>query len=107
MFHHNIDFLSPQITLYHKGLLYHSSIISGILSILFCIIFIIFTVSYLTKLWNRESDTQKMNTFNGFIENASEYIINSSSFFNFINSNKIKNALWEQGIDFTYFDYWD
>ena len=35
MFLKKIDFISPEITLYYKGSLSHSSIISGIISLIF------------------------------------------------------------------------
>ena len=34
MFIRNLDYISPPITLYHEGSLSHSSIVSGILSIM-------------------------------------------------------------------------
>ena len=83
MFLYYIDILSPQITLYHRGLLYHSSYLSGIMSILFCIIVIVFSALYLRRLWERERDDPKMLTYVSFIEDAGEYVINSSSFFHF------------------------
>ena len=103
MFLYYIDILSPQITLYHRGLLYHSSYLSGILSILFCLVVIVFSAFYLRILWDRERDKPKMLTFSGFIEDAGEYIINSSSFFHFLSINTKMNSLKDEGFDFTLF----
>ena len=50
-----IDFLSPQITLYHKGFLSHSTIISGIISIISLVIIISFGVYYSLDLIKREN----------------------------------------------------
>ena len=103
MFLFYIDFLSPHITLYHRGLLYHSSYFSGILSILFCIIVIVFSLFYLRRLWLREIDNPKMLTYSSFIEDAGEYTINSSSFFHFLSINTNMYSSKDEGFDFTLF----
>jgi len=53
-----IDFISPEITLFHKGSLSHSSIISGILSLISCSIIIIISVYYFLSLIYREKDSK-------------------------------------------------
>ena len=53
----NLDILSPQITLYHKGFLSHSSIFSGIISIISFIIIIIFSIYYSLELILRQTPT--------------------------------------------------
>ena len=103
MFLYYIDILSPQITLYHRGLLYHSSYLSGIMSILFCIIVIVFSALYLRRLWERERDEPKMLTYVSFIEDAGEYVINSSSFFHFLSINTNMHSSKDEGFDFTLF----
>jgi len=103
MFLYYIDFLSPQITLYHRGLLYHSSYFSGILSILFCLVVVVFSAFYLSILWDRESDIPKMLTFISFIEDAGEYMINSSSLFHFLSINTNMYSSKDEGFDFTLF----
>ena len=55
MFLKKLDFLSPNITLYHKGNLSHSSKISGIISIISLIVIIIFCIYYLIDLFKREN----------------------------------------------------
>ena len=103
MFLKKIDFLSPQITLYHKGLLYHSSLISGILSILICILVIIFSSLYLVKLWHREREDPKMSSYSGFIEDAGIFNINSSELFHFLSLNLNKTNNYDSGFDFQAF----
>ena len=77
-----IDFLSPKITLYQKGYLSHSSIISGIISIITLIIIISFGIYYSLDLIRRENP--KVYFFNRFVEDAGIFPINSSSFFHYI-----------------------
>jgi len=50
MFIKKLDYLSPPITFYHQGLLFHSSFVSGIISIISILIIIIFTVYYSLEL---------------------------------------------------------
>ena len=84
-----IDFLSPQITLYHKGSLSHSSIISGIISIISIIIIITFAICYSFDLIKRENP--KVFFVNRFVENAGIFPLNSSSIFHYINLGNLRN----------------
>ena len=77
-----IDFLSPQITLYHKGFLSHSSMTSGTISIISLVIIIIFGVYYSMDLIKRENP--KIFFFNRFVEDAGLITLNSSSLFHYI-----------------------
>ena len=77
-----LDFLSPQITLYHKGFLSHSSVISGIISIISIIIIILLGVYYSLDLINRENP--KIFFFNRFVEDSGIFPLNSSSIFHYI-----------------------
>ena len=45
-----IDFISPEITLFYKGSLSHSSIISGIISLISCTIIAAISVYYFLML---------------------------------------------------------
>jgi len=93
-----IDFISPEITLFHKGSLSHSSIISGILSLISCSIIIIISVYYFLSLIYRERDSPKVANNNQFIEDAGIYPLNSSSFFHFI-------SYFEDGFQLNYEDF--
>ena len=77
-----VDFLSPQITLNYKGSLSHSSILSGILSIISFLIIIIFAICYSTDLIKRENP--KVFYFNRFVEDSGIFPLNSSSIFHYI-----------------------
>lgn len=103
MFLRKIDFLSPEITLYNKGLLYHSSLISSILTIILFLIVISFSIQYLSILWQREKEDPKISFYYRFLEYVGEYTINTSSFFHFININSYKDNLFYEEIDFTSF----
>ena len=50
MFIKRLDYLSPHITFYHKGLLFHSSLVSGIISIISIVLIIILTVYFSKEL---------------------------------------------------------
>ena len=75
------DFLSPPITLYFKGENTHSSIFSGILSIIDYLVITAFTIYYAIDFINRESPTAYF--FNSYIENAGNFSMNASSIFSF------------------------
>ena len=77
-----IDILSPQITLFHKGDLSHSSIVSGIISIISFLIIILFGIYYSLDLIKRENP--KVYFFNRFVEDAGIFLLNSSSLFHYI-----------------------
>ena len=82
MFIKKFDFLSPPITLYFKGENVHSSIFSGILSIIAYSVVIAFGIIYALDFVNRENPTAYF--FNRYIENAGEFPINASSLFNYV-----------------------
>ena len=83
MFIRYLDYLSPRITFYYRGFLSHSSIFSGIISIIAITFILILAVYYSLDLFQRKSP----NTFffKSFIEDAGTYEVNSSSLFHFIN----------------------
>ena len=78
------DFLSPEITLFYKGSLSHSSIISGILSIITCFIIVLCSIYYSLAIIDRQKDCPKIAFYTHFIEDAGIFPLNSSSFFHFI-----------------------
>ena len=97
----NIDFLSPDITLYHKGYHSHSSWMSGIISLIQVIILIFCGIYYfLDLIYHREP---KAYYYNRFIEDAGFYPINSSSFFHFISISTEKDSMTEYDFDFLSF----
>ena len=101
-----VDFISPEITLFYKGSLSHSSIISGIISLISCIIIIAISVYYFLMLIYNERDSPKVANNNQFIEDAGIYPLNSSSFFHFISfvRNSNNGQLYNEIFDFTSFN---
>ena len=96
-----LDLLSPDITLYHKGDHSHSSWMSGILSIIQCVILLFCGVYYFLDLINHKEP--KAYFYYRFIENAGYYPINSSSFFHFISIITDKDSVNEIDFDFLSF----
>ena len=82
MFIKKFDFLSPPITLYFKGQNAHSSIFSGILSIIAYSFIISFSIIYALDFINRENPTTYF--FNRYIEDVGSFPINASSIFSFV-----------------------
>ena len=82
MFFRKVDFISPPITIFYKGESSHTSIFSGILSLIVYgfsfILGMIFFVNFL-----RHADPQ-VYYYNRYVENAGVFPINASSLFNFI-----------------------
>ena len=101
MFIRNLDYLSPSITFYHKKFLSHTSIISGILSILSYIIIIGFAVYFSLDIFKRKNP--KAFYYNRFIEDAGVFPFNASSLFHFINLTHTNMKIIDEGVDFTYF----
>ena len=77
-----IDLISPPITLYHKGENSHSSIFSGILTIIVYSICLTFGVLYAIDFFKKASP--RVCYYNRYVEDAGEFPVNSSSMFNFI-----------------------
>ena len=92
-----LDFLSPTITFYYKGFLSHSSIISGILSIL-SFILIIVTAGYFSLELIKKKDP-KSYYFNRFTNDSGIIPINSSGLFHFISMSQDINGKIESGLD--------
>ena len=101
MFIKQFDFISPKVTFYFQGFLYHSSILSGILSIISMIFIIILVVYYSLEIIERNDPNSF--SFTSFIEDAPIYEINTSSLFHFINIAQNSNNSFNEGIDFTMF----
>ena len=100
MFIKNFDYLSPPITFYYQGAHSHTSIISGIISIISAIIIIIFAGYYLYELITRKD----LNAFyyKSFIEDSGTFPVNASSFFHFISLGESYTGFdWYEGVNFT------
>ena len=93
----NLDFISPPITLYFRGLSSHKSTFSGILTISVTIITLSFGI-YFSQYFFQKKNPQVF-TFNRYIENAGNYAINSESMFSFIQLTDIESNL-PDSIDF-------
>ena len=113
MFIKNLDYLSPTITLYHEGSLSHSSIVSGILSILSFMLIIAIAVYFSLDLILRRNPAAFY--YNRYIEDSGIFPLNSSSVFHFITLALAGNGLVDNGVDFnsfrifgieTYFTYY-
>ena len=91
MFIKKFDFLSPPITLYFKGQNTHSSIISGILSLLACSVILGFGIYYALQFINKENPVAYF--FNRYIEDAGTFPMNSSSIFSFLQMMNSKELL--------------
>jgi len=96
-----LDFLSPPITFYHQGLLFHSSLFSGILSIISIILIINLTAYYSKELIEKKDP--KSFSYNTFIEDSGIFPMNASSLFHFISVSYKENNLISDGIDFSLF----
>ena len=100
MFIKSLDYLSPSITFYYQGAHSHTSIISGILSIISMAIIMIFAGYYLYGLIIRNG----LNAFyfKSFIEDSGTFPVNASSFFHFISLGESYNGSdWYEGVNFT------
>ena len=82
MFLKAMDMLSPKITLYYKRKNTHSSVISGILTIIANILILCFGIIYFLRYINRENP--KAYSFNRYINDAGIFSFYDFNFFNFI-----------------------
>ena len=101
MFIKSLDYLSPPITFYHQGLLFHSSFVSGILSIISIIVIITLTLHYSKELIEKKNP--KSFSYNTFIEDSGIFPMNASSLFHFISVASKENNFISNGIDFSLF----
>ena len=77
-----IDFLTPPITLYFKGDEAHSSIFSGIISLIVYLIVFTYGVYYSLEFIYKKNPTSYF--FKRYIEDTGNYPVNASSMFHFI-----------------------
>jgi len=99
-----IDFISSEITLFYKGSLSHSSIISGIISLITCSIIICISIYHFLRLIYRERDCPKIANNHLYIEDAGIFPLNSSSFFHFISFDEDGSYQYYENFYFTTFN---
>ena len=99
MFIKKLDYLSPTVTFYYKGYLSHSSILSGIISIISILIIIIQIGYYALYIIQRKG----LNAFyfNSFLEDIGIFPFNASSLFHFISLGELGKNYWNEGVNFT------
>ena len=104
MFIRYLDYLSPRITLYHKGFLSHNSIFSGILSIISIVTMIFLGIYFSLELILKEEPNA--NYYYSFTKDAGNFQVNTSSFFHFVTLNKgIDGTFSNEDFDFTAFNF--
>ena len=97
----SFDYLSPPITFYHKDSLSHSSIVSGILSIISFILIVVIAIYFSLDLINRTNPAAFY--YNRYIEDSGTFPMNSSSLFHFISLSIAENNFADNGVDFNSF----
>ena len=100
MFIKQIDYISPSITFYYHGAHSHTSIFSGILTIISIIIILNFAGFYLYEFITRVD----LNAFyfKTFIDDSGTFPLNASSLFHFISIGQSQNDYyWYEGVNFT------
>ena len=103
MFIKYLDYLSPKVTFYHKGTLSHSSILSGIISIIAIIFVIMLAVYYFLEIIERRNPN--VSYFKSFEEDSGEFQINTSSLFHFVSIAQVYRGITTmEEIDFTSFN---
>jgi len=101
MFIKRLDFISPPVTFYHQGYLSHSSIISGIISIIS--VAFIFSLTLYFSLDIIKRNDPNVFSYNSFTEDAGIFPINSSGLFHFISIATLLNNYKSDGVNFTDF----
>ena len=96
-----LDFLSPHLTFYYKGSLSHSSIISGIISIISFILIVSLSIQFCWQLIMKTDP--KSYSFVRFEKDAGFYPFNSSSLFHFISLAHNQRTFEDVGVDFRSF----
>ena len=102
LFIKDLDSISPPITLYFNRNLSHSSVLSGILSVISILFIISYSLYFFSRLINH--DNADAFYYSRFVEDAGFFPINSSSIFHFINlKDNNNNNPGEKGFDFKMF----
>ena len=103
MFIKKLDFLSPKITLYHKGSLSHNSWMSGLLTIFSWTIIILCGVYYSLDLIKRQNP--KSFFYNRFVEDSGEFPINSSLLFHYISMGNVNEIDPNNDMAFDFYSF--
>ena len=98
MFLRKLDYISPSVTFYYKGFSSHSSILSGIISVISFILITTITIYFSLDIIKHQNPTAFY--FNRFKEEAGIFPLNASSFFHFISLNTEEG---DGGFDFKSF----
>ena len=101
MFIKRLDFISPPVTFYHQGYLSHSSIISGIISIISVSFIFALAIYFSLDLIKRRDPN--VFSYNSFTEDAGIFPLNSSGLFHFISMGTLLNNFEMDGVNFTDF----
>ena len=97
-----LDILSPPITLYNKGLKYHSSKGAIVLSIISFVLIALLSIGEFI-IFIYDADKPTLSSYNKYAPESGAIDFNSSSFFHFISMQKNANNPDEQEIDFESF----
>ena len=92
----NLDFLSPEITLFFKGRYKHSSIFSGLITIFSYSVIFASLIYYTLEFIDRSNPT--VYFFNRYVEDTGVYPLNESSLFHYINlisASKNKSTIYD------------
>ena len=101
MFLKKFDYVSPPITFYHKNYLAHTSILSGILSIISFILILMISSYFAMQIIRKEGPS--VFNFKRIIEDAGTFPVNASSFFHFISLKTKTQEFTNGGMDFRSF----
>ena len=101
MFLKKLDYVSPSITFYHNNYLAHSSILSGIISIISFLLILMISGYFALQIIHRK-DPSVFN-FKRIIEDAGTFPVNASSFFHFISLKTDTQEFYNGGMDFRSF----
>ena len=77
-----LDMLSPPITLYYKRKNTHTSLISGVITIVDCVFILSFIILYIISYVKRESP--KTYYFNRYVDDIGTFSFKDSNFFNYV-----------------------
>ena len=101
MFIKRLDFISPPVTIYYQGYLSHSSIISGIISIISISFILALAIYFSLDIIKREDPN--VFSYNSFTEDAGIFPVNSSGIFHFISMGTLPDNFEINGVNFTDF----